>query len=451
MAPREGIWPGPSGPTVWESQLREGLKRALNPATDVPVRPGFPGGGPQKTAAGIQDILMGLGQAVSSPVAGLLSPFAPAMQASLDLPIPNPADALQGRESNTKLRDLLETVVGASNAIGDAGSELTGYDKERSRELSGAGLMALAGPAAKAVPKVGAGIEGMLNKVGMTAKSDPSQMNSFVNLTHLRHRPDLEDKYLEADTKKQKGLLSTEQIREQTGWDKNEATGLMRYEVSDKGFKLKNPFTNIMQVLNATPSGKIILPFRAIAEHPELEKIDPTLLDIALEFNKRESGGSFLPLNTSASDELTAKHPDSLPRSLVNDPRALISLGLQPWAREGVDHGAGIMQVKERDFMDTLIHEIQHNIQQKSQGGSYGSSSPDPTTYHRNAGEVEARLTAIRRLLNLTERRQHSPSRGLFSQDVDWPLQLLDQSTTGIGREYGGWQGWRPKDKRKEY
>lgn len=406
----DGIWPGPKGPTVWEQELRSGLRRLVEAGQDVPRGPG-PAGGPKKAFATLQDIVAGAAQALGSPVAGLLSPFAPAANAALDLPIPNPADALQGRASNTRLRDLVNTAIGASNAVGDFGADLTGYDKERARELSGAGLMALAGPAAKAVPKVGAGLESLLNRVGMTTRPAPGQYNTFISLNQKSNLPqEIIDEQGYAKYLEDQGYTPMH-IFERTGWLRNPLDGDWRYEISDADAKLQIPtqaFEEFRKLQQKDWSLDIDQPAEKVLHHPKLFEYLPQLRNVPIDASMTQ-GGSFQPISI-------VKLSDRLRPMSSRDAHGKVTLGTRSF-----DDYNNVAD--DEQTLDILLHELAgHGVQRLNPFASHGTNleavGGDYKKYSSTGGEVEANLIPGRKYLKQSQLREYYPF-------VETPEQLL--------------------------
>ena len=90
-----------------------------------------------------------------------------------------------------------------------------------------------------------------------------------------------------------------------------------------------------------------------------------------------------------------------------------------------------IQKGNEEKLRRTLIHEIQHNIQNK-EGFATGAGLGDPN-YFKNAGEVEARLAARRSMLRKPgELKEISPFEGLGGYDVSPEKQIVEFRNNGL-------------------
>jgi hypothetical protein len=380
----DDIWNFPVRPTVLEGEVRAGLKRAFGGAPDVMPSPH---GGGRKMAAGLQDFIMGLGQAASAPVTSALSPAAPLLDKAM-----NQKFAFGPRIWDKKK----EVRTGALNDLSDSFeknittpvAKAVDYSPERAKELGLAGLMGLAGLGGKALgglPKPNAPRlpDGSLHpEAGTFIPFGPAFKHGDDDLGELALAKNLDE-----------GGADNPEIFRQTGILYHPKDKDWRQEISDKEAKLKMnsmEFDDYIRQNTFMRAGELI-------DHKELFDRAPWLRDLIVT-SERGPNASYRGKSTPP----------------ISDAQGYVSNFVEPASGEislGVHQPGGTVPMLENNFLRNLLHELQHGVQDKNQGSTQGTNIANSGIkgYLQDAGEIEARLAELRQSLGLYERRKIYP------------------------------------------
>lgn len=176
--------------------------------------------------------------------------------------------------------------------------------------------------------------------------------------------------------------IDNEKIRQRTGWFKGDDKK-WRYEISDKDASLNE--ISELKTEEEIVDGKLIkwVKLGELLNHDKLYKAYPQLVNIDVALG---DGGDGVKA-------FTVKGKIGLNTSILKEPRETIS---------------------------SLMHEIQHLIQNKEGFASGGSSSVYKEDYRKLSGEIEARNTQARLELSEEERKALSPkeTRDIAKEDA---------------------------------
>ena len=399
MAPREGIWPGPSGPTVLEDQVRKGLQRASNPAAGMAPSGGGPLGGPVRAAAGTQDMVMGLLQALLAPATSALSVASPLLERAGKLPV-SPSIG----EENLTLMDVAQGARKIPGAIGEAGGRAIGYPAEQSKELG----------------------ENFLTPFGSLAKvAGPATVGAmFLPFGHLFKHSERTKQELEMAQLLESEGVAPEDIFAETQILRHPTDNDWRKEISDfdSGMKLTP-----QELYDAARNGDI-LRSGDVYDHRGLYRIAPWMKDFETWGNGGKSGASYL--DNEAPDQ--SNIPGYI-QHRVNPSPGTIELGL----RAGRDSP---VLTESDDLARTMLHELQHGVQAKNPNSSTGATYTPETrdVYLRDAGETESRLVESRKLLDNDQRKLLYP----YSKDM---TQLIIGGDKAFGQGMRGVSAYRSR------
>lgn len=192
------------------------------------------------------------------------------------------------------------------------------------------------------------------------------------------------------------------EIRAITGWFPGKYDGKMRWEIPDQQMSIKGlkeeakTALRVLQRPSATRLGNLI-------EHPSLFEAYPQAKDIVVIRGKKQ------PAWAVEKGQRVAGTLDVPPS------------GAQYWQKrplnEWVDgkyekHNGPVIAISTavsgKDFTDSLLHEIQHWIQDHEKFAQ-GSASDNENEYNNSAGEIEARDVEARRLLTDEQRKATEP------------------------------------------
>ena len=242
-------------------------------------------------------------------------------------------------------------------------------------------------------------MEGLLNKVGMTAEQAPNQRNTFISLTQKNNLPSSVFENLAQALEQDRRGVPMDEIYNQTGVLKHPLDKDWRTEISDKGAKLK--FTP-QQLLDLSKSGDLrFMRLPEILDHPELFEKFPYAKDFALDGHMAEDSSYYR--NTA---------PTSAPAEYVNRGVNPAPGQVQLSLAEHNSTVANQMLASASEILDRLLHEVQHGIQGLNPLASHGTNVRQAGThknYLRDAGELEARLVEARKYLSEEELRKLYP------------------------------------------
>lgn len=248
----------------------------------------------------------------------------------------------------------------------------------------------------------GAAIEGLLNRVGMTARPEPGQFNTFISLNQKSNLPReiLEEADYASYLERQQA--SPQRIFEETGWLRNPLDGDWRYEVSDADAKLLIP-TGAMEKLRDLQKQdwnlKIALPAEKVLQHSVLYDYLPELAQVPIDFAQIQ-GGSFQanPMYRSFTGK---KMP------IRSEAHGQVMLGTRAFddSRKLAD---------DDQTLGVLLHELAgHGVQARNPSASRGTNleaaGGNYKKYASTGGEVEANLIKERKGLTQSELRKVYP------------------------------------------
>lgn len=208
---------------------------------------------------------------------------------------------------------------------------------------------------------------------------------------------DIKDRFIVANDM-YNNSYSNEEIRQQTGWFKN-AEGNWEFEISDYNTKFK---------ILPKENGKYTL--SELFEAKTLYDMYPELKDVSVEFKKIKSNGNF----NSEKKKITIKN------ALLNN----------------LDNAKG-----------TLLHEIQHYIQEYEGLPSGTTILFGNEQYANSLGEIEASDTKNRRNLDVSERKKivpesakETPTHPSRNNILNRKRNLVEKTVEKIYNKFGGTQ-----------
>lgn len=208
---------------------------------------------------------------------------------------------------------------------------------------------------------------------------------------------DIKDRFIIANDM-YNNSYSNEEIRQQTGWFKN-TEGNWEFEISDYNTKFK---------ILPKENGKYTL--SELFEAKTLYDMYPELKDVSVEFKKTKSNGNF----NAEKKKITIKN------ALLNN----------------LDNAKG-----------TLLHEIQHYIQEYEGLPSGTTILFGNEQYANSLGEIEASDTKNRRNLDVSERKKivpesakETPTHPNRNNILNHKRNLVEKTVEKIYNKFGGTQ-----------
>lgn len=242
-----------------------------------------------------------------------------------------------------------------------------------------------------------------------TVKQSINNLNGQTNymmtgINGMNNSVKVDDKYLDIKDRfviandMYNNSYSNEEIRQQTGWFKN-TEGNWEFEISDYNTKFK---------ILPKENGKYTL--SELFEAKTLYDMYPELKDVSVEFKKIKSNGNF----NAEKKKITIKN------ALLNN----------------LDNAKG-----------TLLHEIQHYIQEYEGLPSGTTILFGNEQYANSLGEIEASDTKNRRNLDVSERKKiipesakETPTHPNRNNILNRKRNLVEKTVEKIYNKFGGTQ-----------